>query len=642
MKMASKKFIVLILTVIFSLALVACSQNHAKKETLTDMLCGVLLGEIPFIDSETNRAAYIYNILDSDKAFSWLSAQSFAIIDLDQDGNDDVVVLLEGAFDEYRLVLHDNDGVAYGYLFSCRAMQDIFTDGSYSVSSGADDSHIIRLSFEDDALIETECNTDISDLDPISSWIDFSEDNILPFLSKKNVDLLKIIESSDILKQEIAYEQACDLVRSGDYSSAIEMLEGMDGYADSDRIISAINAMPYITEIENRIFSDHLHLSLVGIDVYCEYSPVDFTFTEVWEMTDDGLYGQLSQYLSMAANQDVYYSTEGMSSLAEEIYFDYFYPAGIIDIDCAVEVRDSANDVAEYGCFGLGSIPTENMFGYASYEEVEEYASMRGMVIENGELYQYTGNGTTIKIPDGVTKICEYAFWGNETITEIRLPDSITSIDRNAFQDCKNLVTVDFSSSLECIGEYAFDSCDNLSEIEFPKSLKKIGENAFSGCVSIMHLEIPDSVETIDEYAFSECSNLSSVELPNSLNEIDDGVFFNCTALNDITLPESITKIGRYAFRECSALTSIIFPNSLRIVDLEAFNKVGVSTFHIPSSIVQLETDSISGTEFTNLTDIYYDGTIQEWKAIDGITRIDFPDRVTVHCSDGIWDRFDR
>lgn len=418
-------------------------------------------------------------------------------------------------------------------------------------------------------------------------------------------------------KYQNIYEEACNLIYSGDYDSALELLEELDGYADSARIISAVNAMPYISEIETDIVSNHSHLSLVGMDIYCEYDPIKYTFTEVWEMTSSGLYGKLSQLLSAVSSQEVGYDAEGMRSLAEDMYFDYFYSRGIIDVICTVEVRDNANDITQSGTFGLEDIPTQNADGLASYDEVTKYASMRGLVIEDNEILSYTGNAAIIEIPDGVIAIAPYAFYGNENITEVQMPDSITSVGYHAFDGCKNLTTVSFSNSLEYIDECAFTGCINLTGVVLPATLNYIGDNAFSECEGLTDIILPDSLEFIGEYAFS-LSGLNSIILPASLSEVSNGLFYDCASLVQVTIPEAITEIGKEAFYKCTALTRIDLPASLTAIGYMAFD--------------------------WNLSDIYFGGTLQEWEKIlnsefSGISEYDFENgyEAIVHCSNGIW-----
>ena len=619
--MAKKRKISLIVTSLLLLCITLTSCGHTTdsdpspgiEKNQTDMICGVLLGKIPFINSETGHCIYIDDItLLADENFeNALKPVSFAFIDIDSDGNDEAIVSLESEWDGYRMILHYNQEVVYGYGFSARWLQDVFTDGSFLMSGGASDEEVFRITFSGKEATVTECSTNISDLEFFSSWIDFTEKNIRSFLSKKNVDFDAMLNNNDILKQEETYSKACDLANQGDYESALELFESLDGYADSKRIISAINAIPLVTEIQNEILSSTYHLSLVGIDVYCEYSPIDYTFTKVWEMTNDGLYGELSQVMSEGANQPVSYDSEGMRSVAEDMYFDYFYSHGILDINCTVEVRDYANGVNQSGTFGLKDIPTKSVSGFADYDEVSAYANMRGLVIEDGVLIEYTGIAESLEIPEDVIGISPCAFEGNENIKEIWLPDTIANIDYGTFYGCTNLTSIHLPDSLEAIGEYAFFNCSNLLEIALPSGLTRIDEGAFGGCKSLVSITIPSTVTLIGDSAFAGCSSLTSIELPECLNEISDCLFYGCESLRNLDLPGSIVSIGYQAFYDCDSLEMVTLPDSL-------------TSFGEPFS--------------DNINELYFSGTIEAWNALmNPSLGCWVPDQQIVHCIDGDW-----
>ncbi len=50
----------------------------------------------------------------------------------------------------------------------------------------------------------------------------------------------------------------------------------------------------------------------------------------------------------------------------------------------------------------------------------------------------------TTKVPNGVTRIGRYTFFGCSGLTDITLPESVKSIQHQAFQDCKNLKNITF------------------------------------------------------------------------------------------------------------------------------------------------------------------------------------------------------
>ena len=77
----------------------------------------------------------------------------------------------------------------------------------------------------------------------------------------------------------------------------------------------------------------------------------------------------------------------------------------------------------------------------------------------NGDVGNLFLNGdlvTELVIPNGVTKIEGYAFWGARCLTSVTIPDSVTSIGQFAFNCCPNLKTVKISDRIIRLGRGAF------------------------------------------------------------------------------------------------------------------------------------------------------------------------------------------
>ncbi len=230
--------------------------------------------------------------------------------------------------------------------------------------------------------------------------------------------------------------------------------------------------------------------------------------------------------------------------------------------------------------------------------------------IENGVLKKYNGNGGDVVIPDSVTSIGNWAFYGCSSLTSVTIPDSVTSIGSNAFYGCSSLTSItipdsvtsiEFSAFSECgsltsvtignsvtsIGDWAFKGCSSLTSITIPDSVTSIGSNAFYGCSSLTSITMPDSVTSIGHYAFDGCpieeatipaiaanfiknSKLKTVVITSG--EIIGIITFNgCSSLTSVTIPNSVTSIGCGAFNGCSSLTSVTMPKALKKYIKKAF-----------------------------------------------------------------------
>ena len=91
-------------------------------------------------------------------------------------------------------------------------------------------------------------------------------------------------------------------------------------------------------------------------------------------------------------------------------------------------------------------------------------------------------NGTLAKnivIPDYVTSIPDYIFYGCLTIENVTMGNNVTSIGNYAFYNCDSLDNVSVGNNVTSIGKYAFYSCP-ITKIIIPKNVTFIGSNAIS------------------------------------------------------------------------------------------------------------------------------------------------------------------
>ena len=301
-------------------------------------------------------------------------------------------------------------------------------------------------------------------------------------------------------------------------------------------------------------------------------------------------------------------------------------------------------------------------------EDQESAFDEKGFAIdEDGVLRGYNGSETAVTIPDSVTSITDYAFYGNTNITSVTIPAGVTSIGSSAFSGCSNLENVIFAegSQLTSIGSSSFSGCSSLTSIEIPVGVTSIEYHAFSECSRLTSIDIPAGVTSIGNYAFEDCSSLESVsfaegseltsiggyafyvcssltsiEIPAGVTSIGDWTFGYCSSLKSIEIPEGVTSIGDYAFYGCSSLTSIEIPAEVTSIEESAFGycsnlksvtfaegsqlaSIGRSAFYRCSSLTSIEipagVTSIGDYVFEfcySLETIYYHGTEEEWDAI--------------------------
>lgn len=108
-------------------------------------------------------------------------------------------------------------------------------------------------------------------------------------------------------------------------------------------------------------------------------------------------------------------------------------------------------------------------------------------------------------VPNGVTKIGDYAFSGCKNLVEIKLPDSVTSIGQECFCE-SSLKSIVIPDTVTEIGSAAFWECRALEKITIPAV--KFGSYAFCGCKNISEVYFSDSVKCLDMKQFVDGSGL--------------------------------------------------------------------------------------------------------------------------------------
>lgn len=153
--------------------------------------------------------------------------------------------------------------------------------------------------------------------------------------------------------------------------------------------------------------------------------------------------------------------------------------------------------------------------------------------------------------------------------------------------------------------------------------VQSIGDSAFMG-TSLYRVSIPDTVTRIENYAFAY-SKIGSVDIPSSVTYIGYAAFASCTALEEVVIPSSVTALGPYSFAYCTSLARADVQASVDTIYIGTFmgmvanDNTGIYTntklteIHFPSTLRYLHRESISGNF---LTDIYFDGTENEWQEV--------------------------
>ena len=248
----------------------------------------------------------------------------------------------------------------------------------------------------------------------------------------------------------------------------------------------------------------------------------------------------------------------------------------------SVTIPNSVTGIGSYafeGCSSLTSLTIPNSVTSIGESAFYECSGLTSVTIGNsvtwiGDDAFYDCSGlTSVHITDLVSwckikfnkytsnPLCyaKHLYINGKEVDNLVIPNGITKIENYAFEECSGLTSVTFPNSVTYIGESAFYGtkwCDYQPDglIYAGKVLYKYKGTMPSGT----KIEIKEGTTQIAYDAFRDCSGLTSVTIPNSVTSIGERAFQNCSGLTSVTIPNSVTSIGTYAFSGCSGLTSVI------------------------------------------------------------------------------------
>ena len=263
---------------------------------------------------------------------------------------------------------------------------------------------------------------------------------------------------------------------------------------------------------------------------------------------------------------------------------------------------------AFYGCSSLSAVYYTGDLGQWCGIAFQNAASNPVSFLHN--LYINNALVTTVSIPEGVTAIGQYAFYGcSGADGNLIIPHSVRSIGQYAFYGCSGLTgDLVIHNNMKFIAEDAFYGCSGLTgALTLPDALTIIGDYAFYGCTNLSELTIGEGVKIIGGYSFWNCPNLATVHfnatncgLMNSNNQysvfnsgtnnggatpivtltigdhvtnLPDYAFRNSSnAVGKLVLPESIGTVGSYAFYGCGGFTGqLVLPKNLTVINPYTF-----------------------------------------------------------------------
>ena len=264
----------------------------------------------------------------------------------------------------------------------------------------------------------------------------------------------------------------------------------------------------------------------------------------------------------------------------------------------------------------------------------------------------------TVILDNTFNNIPDYMFNNCTTLTDVLIPDTVVSIGSEAFAYCESLKNINIPNSVNSINYYAFGE-SGLTSVVIPNSVTYLGQRVFISCENLEFVVFSNGLTTIPHYTFRS-TKLKCIVIPNTIKTIVKESFEN-TSLDMIYYTgsksdwynieiggsnQSLTNANiiynfdysNFEYVETDKYSYFLDGNNIyhlkcldktiencHLSELEGYNvkSLGLNSFGNCEKLVNItitnNVNYISNYSFSccyNLTNVYYNGTIEEWSNI--------------------------
>lgn len=444
-----------------------------------------------------------------------------------------------------RLLIYDNGKKCYGWIGDKKACVNIvIPDGVEEISSEAFSYNYYIRTLRIPESVKTIEREAFSNCDSLEVIIENDVDDVhLGYGVYKNCKSLKFtipFSFSSVTDSTVSVRSIFQYGKLPDTTLSIPSKVVTDGKEYK------------VTEIESKCFYDETLAALRNLDI-----PESVVKINISRWSNDDYY---LTSVNVAPENKVYSSVDGIvyNKDTTEIIHVPHRKQGNVDLPSSVKVIRSYN----FNSCQLSSVKIpENV------TKIEEWAfsgsSNLNVIVDNNKANVDIANDaftdcksvTFLKIYDTSVIPLKYKVLSDST-AEVIFDDSYLNLNYAVVPS--TTVIDDKTYSVVAVGEYAFSNCHNLDSVVISKGVNSMGDDAFCNCYDIKKIDIQSEITTLRRSVFENCHSMASFKIPGTVTLIESGAFSGCWLLTTITIPSSVVEINGFAFDYCSQLNIII------------------------------------------------------------------------------------
>ena len=289
-------------------------------------------------------------------------------------------------------------------------------------------------------------------------------------------------------------------------------------------------------------------------------------------------------------------------------------------------------------CNGLVSVSFPSTFSYlnrpvafcdnfreVSFPNGNPYFTAKDNVIYSADmktllLYPAGKTDRRFVAPGSLTGIGNFAFYCQEYVEEIHLPDSVEYLGFASFQAARKLERLNIPANCTRIAQFALDDIP-VKYLHIPAKLEILYANNCPSELERITIDPANTTFTVVD---------KGLYYTNDAGQPDSLMMYCCADPGDtLVIPDSV---------EFLASGSLSYAYNLRYLDLGSSMKQ-VANDVLPMYLIRLIVPATMwmfdennfGISSIDLHQIYYEGTEEQWYAIDGIAEAEFWEPVHVH-----------